>query len=123
MTRHRNGQMRNRKTRSVDDVLSLPIEGLDPGDIEEAMKKMFERADLLVEKYNLQPPITARLLDGHGNQIFALEIEWDENGNSKSRQVGEFNPNSEAPGMFLVLRDSRQKSATVQLTIGTPQPN
>jgi len=40
----------------------------------DALRELFVRGDTLVEKY-LQPPVSARLLDGHGNQLVAFEVD------------------------------------------------
>ena len=63
----------------ADEVITVP---LDVEKIVEALTgKIGERADQLVEKYNLRPPIESRLLDGHGTQLLRLTVNWDEEGN------------------------------------------
>jgi len=107
----------------VDEVITVPA---DPESIQDAIHEMFVRADGLVEKYDLQPPVRTRLLDGHGNQLLSLEVNWDENGNRLPTREGKWSlvEDQGAAGMFLVMEDSQGKTATVKLQIeGQPEAN
>jgi hypothetical protein len=95
-----------------DDVITVDDEEAALG----ALDKLLARGDQLVARYNLKPPITARLLDGSGNLLLAAEVNWDENGNALGPikggkpELSEFDPT----GLFLVLTDSQGTTKTVQ---------
>lgn len=92
----------------VDEVITVPA---DVEAIKDAMHEMFARADGLIEKYDLQPPVRTRLLDGHGNQLLSLEANWDENGNRLPTPEGKWPlAETQASGMFLMIEDSQGKT-------------
>jgi hypothetical protein len=95
-----------------DVVIVVPPE-MDPTDM---LREVTLAADELTEKHVLQPPIFTRFLDGHGNQFMEFDLNWDEDGHSALEGKG-FTDVPQADGVFLVMKDSEGKTATVKLEV------
>ena len=109
----------------VDEVITVPA---DVHAIHDALFEMADPSEKLCEKYNLQPPVSTRILDGHGNLIVTIQANWDKDGNrlptAKPEETPELWTRPMEPGMFWVLEDSQGKTATIKLQIeGQPEPN
>ena len=99
-----------------DEVIVVPC---DVEAARDALDKVCVRAGELAEKHNLQPPVSACFIDGHGNQLAVLEVNWDENWNLLEPTKEEEEPlrvPTAAP-LFLVIKDSQGKTVTIKLEI------
>jgi hypothetical protein len=85
--------------------------------IEAVLREMLARAGELIEKYDLQPPISSRITDGHGKVILALD--WDEN--MDPIRPAQFSL-PEAAGFFCAIEDFQGKKVVLKVEIEGRNP-